>query len=137
MHWHRTVSALLLTGASLLILPWASQAQTCTPRQWLTNTQGVAKADITVSTVAVTVLGANGSCCQALIYNNSANSVYIAFDTVCSSSTRMTLIIPTFTQFVMPLPIYKGLRIFLAVAAVLVLIGFVLSMIGHPVVVLK
>ncbi len=75
MHWHRTVSALLLAGASLLILPWASQAQTCTPRQWLTNTQGVAKADITVSTVAVTVLGANGSCCQALIYNNSANGM--------------------------------------------------------------
>ena len=78
MRWHRTMCLLLFVGGALLLLPGASQAQTCTPRQWQTNTQGVAKADITVSATAVTVLGANGSCCQALIYNNSANAMRCA-----------------------------------------------------------
>lgn len=35
------------------------------------------------------------------------------------------------------MPIYKGLRIFLAIAAVLVFIGFVLHMLGHPIIRLR
>ncbi len=77
MRWRRMVSLLLLVGA-VLLPSGESAAQTCTPRQWRTNTQGVAKADITVSSTAVTVLGANGSCCQALLYNNSANAMRCA-----------------------------------------------------------
>ena len=32
------------------------------------------------------------------------------------------------------LPVYKGIRIFMAVCAVLILIGFVLSLRGHPII---
>jgi len=42
---------------------------------WLSNTSGTAKADITVSSTAVVVLAANGGRCSAIITNNSANDM--------------------------------------------------------------
>lgn len=61
-----------------------------------------------VVNVSQLVLPANSSRRGLIIYNNSANSVYLAFDTICNSGNRMTLIIATFNQWVMPLPIYTG-----------------------------
>src|SRR4051812_41942107 len=43
-----------------------------------------------------------------VIYNNSANSVYLAFAETANSSTKMTLIIPTFAHWVATIPIYTG-----------------------------
>lgn len=43
-----------------------------------------------------------------IVYNNSTNSVYIAFDSTASSATHMTAIIPTFAQWIAPTPCYTG-----------------------------
>jgi hypothetical protein len=61
-----------------------------------------------IAQISQLVLPANDWRGGLVIYNNGANTVYIAFDTVCSSATRMTLQIATFTAWVMPLPIYTG-----------------------------
>ncbi len=61
-----------------------------------------------ITTVSQVVLQANPVRKGLVIYNNSSNSVYIAFAPTCSSASKMTLIIPTFSQYVMQLPIYGG-----------------------------
>lgn len=58
--------------------------------------------------VSTQIMPANVKRRGLVIYNNSANSVYIAFDTTCNSGNHMTIIIPTFQSWVMPLPIYQG-----------------------------
>lgn len=69
---------LLLAG--LLLLPLTAQAQLACGN-WVTNVQGTALADVTVSSTAVAVLAAHGARCSALISNSSANSMR------CLSST--------------------------------------------------
>ncbi len=71
-----------------------------------------ANATVTASTnillVSVQFLSLNIKRRGLIIYNNSANSVYIAFDTTVNSNTHMSIIIPTFASWVMPLPVYLG-----------------------------
>ncbi len=43
-----------------------------------------------------------------MVYNNGANTVYMAYGTTCSSANYMTVQIPTFTTWIMPSPIYLG-----------------------------
>lgn len=62
----------------------------------------------TIATSAVLVLSANPLRKGLFIYNNSANSVYMAFDTTVSSANHMTLILATYSTFIMTLPIYTG-----------------------------
>ncbi len=61
-----------------------------------------------ITNVSQVVLQPNQNRTGLIIYNNSSNSVYIAFDTSANSGNHMTLIIPTFTQWVMPMPVYAG-----------------------------
>ncbi len=65
-------------------------------------------ASASIALVSVQVLSLNSRRRGLVIYNNSANSVYVAFDTTCSSANHMTIIIPTFQSWVMPMPIYQG-----------------------------
>ncbi len=61
-----------------------------------------------VATTSIVIVPSNPSRKGLIIYNNSANSVYIAYGPTCISATKMTAIIPTFQQWVMPVPIYTG-----------------------------
>lgn len=61
-----------------------------------------------VGLTSIQVVGFNSWRTGAIIYNNSANSVYMAYGSMVSSATFMTAIIPTFTQWVMPSPIFIG-----------------------------
>ncbi len=63
--------------------------------------------------VSQKVLDVNAARKGLIIYNNSTNSVYIAFDSTVNSGTHMTAIIPTFAQWIAPTPCYTG-----AVAAI-------------------
>ncbi len=71
-----------------------------------------ANAIITISPsillVSQLIIAANPDRKGLIIYNNSANSVYLAYGSPASSSTNMTRILPTFTQFIMEVPIYTG-----------------------------
>lgn len=62
----------------------------------------------TITTSSVQIIAANPSRIGLLLYNNSANSRYIAYAPTANSSTNMTVIIPTFATWVMPYPIYTG-----------------------------
>lgn len=62
----------------------------------------------TITTASVLVIAANANRKGLLIYNNSANSVYLAYGSAANSSTNMTRILATFTQFSMEAPIYTG-----------------------------
>ncbi len=65
-------------------------------------------ASASILLVSLQFLNANIKRRGLIIYNNSANSVYIAFDASVSSANHMSIIIPTFQSWVMPLPIYQG-----------------------------
>jgi hypothetical protein len=61
-----------------------------------------------VTTTTVQLIDANPQRKGLMIYNNSANTVYIAYSATASSSVRMTLPIATFATWNMPSPIYTG-----------------------------
>lgn len=61
-----------------------------------------------VTTTSVKIASANVNRKGLILYNNSANSGYVAYGSAANSATNMTLIIPTFAHFVMPWPIYTG-----------------------------
>ncbi len=61
-----------------------------------------------IATTSVKVLNENGSRLGLIVYNNSSNSVYIAFDTTANSANHMTAIIPTFASWTAPYPCYMG-----------------------------
>lgn len=61
-----------------------------------------------VTTTSVKILAANDERAGLIIYNNSANSGYVCFGQAANSSTSMSVIIPTFTQIIFPLPTYPG-----------------------------
>jgi hypothetical protein len=65
----------LVLCALLLLLAAIPAAAQLACGNWLANTSGTAKADITVSSTAVVVLAANGGRCRALISNYSANDM--------------------------------------------------------------
>jgi hypothetical protein len=69
-----------------------------------------AKITVTSSIGITAVLGIDTNHLRigAIIYNNSANSVYMAYGSTVSTANYMTVIIPTFIQWVMPAPIYYG-----------------------------
>lgn len=61
-----------------------------------------------ITTVSLVVVAANAARVGLILYNNSANSVYLKFASVCTSST-CTLILATFAQYVMLGPVvYTG-----------------------------
>ncbi len=78
----------------------------------LQQLQGSSVATISVSPVVTTtsqvIVQANYKRLGLIIYNNSANSGYIAYGSAANSSNNMTAIIPTFTQWVMTYPVYYG-----------------------------
>ncbi len=61
-----------------------------------------------VGLTSMQVMSSNSKRMGLIVYNNSANSVYLAFDTFCASATHMTMIIPTFAQWFMTAPTYCG-----------------------------
>ncbi len=65
-------------------------------------------ASASVTTASVQIIAANVNRIGLIIYNNSANSIYLAYGSAANSSNNMTRILPTFTQFVMEPPIYTG-----------------------------
>lgn len=70
------------------------------------------KATITVSPVITTVsqliIAANPNRIGLILYNNSANSIYLAYGSAANSSTNMTKILATFANVTMEQPIYTG-----------------------------
>lgn len=65
-------------------------------------------ASPTITTTSKVILAANPNRYGLILYNNSSNSVYIAFADSANSSTQMTLIIGAFGMWAMPAPIYRG-----------------------------
>lgn len=55
-------------------------------------------ASPTITTASVKILDANANRKALVLYNNSANSVYISFTSPANSSTNMTFLIATFTS---------------------------------------
>lgn len=70
------------------------------------------KATITQSPVITTtsqlIIGASSYRIGLILYNNSANSVYISFGSPANSATNMSLIVATFTHWTMVQPIFMG-----------------------------
>lgn len=62
----------------------------------------------TITTSSVKIIAANADRVGLILYNNSANSVYIALGSAANSNTNMSFIVPTFTSLVLPQPIYTG-----------------------------
>lgn len=65
-------------------------------------------ASSTITTSAVKIIAANPNRKGLILYNNSANSVYLKYGAAGNGGTDMTAILATFNQFVMPLPIFTG-----------------------------
>lgn len=68
----------------------------------------VISASPSITTSSAQIIGANANRKGLILYNNSANSVYIAYTSPANSSTNMTAIVATFAQWVMTFPIYTG-----------------------------
>lgn len=41
-------------------------------------------------------------------YNNGTNSIYVALGVAANSASSMSIIIPTYTTWIMPTPLYTG-----------------------------
>lgn len=54
------------------------------------------------------VIAANPNRVGLVLYNNSANSVYLALGSAANSNTNMTFIVATFAHLILPVPIYTG-----------------------------
>lgn len=61
-----------------------------------------------VTTTSQLLIAANPNRIGLLMYNNSANSIYIAYGAAANSANKMSRILATFTQFAMEPPIYTG-----------------------------
>lgn len=74
----------------------------------------VANAATIITSAAIPVNGsvqiapANLSRKGLIIWNQSANSIYISYTSPANSATNMTAIIPTYAAWIMPLPVYTG-----------------------------
>lgn len=83
-----------------------------TKNQFITTGASAGKATITVSatitTSSVKIISANPNRIGLILYNNSANSVYLALGSAANSSTNMTFILATFAHLILPSPIYTG-----------------------------
>ena len=62
----------------------------------------------TIGLTSTLVIAANPNRLGLVIYNNSANSLYLAYGSAANSNTNMTRILATYTQFAMEFPIYSG-----------------------------
>ncbi len=76
--------------------------------QTLSSVAATITTTASITTVSVKVLNENLNRKGLIIYNNSSNSVYIAFDVAVNSGNHMTAIIPTFAQWIAPVPCYTG-----------------------------
>lgn len=61
-----------------------------------------------ITTSSTLLIAANPNRKGLIIYNNSANSIYLAYGSPANSATNMTAILATFTHHVMAQPIYTG-----------------------------
>lgn len=61
-----------------------------------------------ITTTSQLILAANPLRKGLILYNNSANSVYVALGSAANSSTNMTFILATFAHLIFPSPIYLG-----------------------------
>ncbi len=61
-----------------------------------------------ITTASVKIIDANPNRLGLILYNNSANSVYIALGSAANSANNMTFIIATFASLVIPAPVYTG-----------------------------
>ncbi len=64
-------------------------------------------ASVPITTAGVQIIASNLSRKGMMIYNNSANSIYIRYDTTVTGATCSD-IIPTYTAWKMPSPCYRG-----------------------------
>src|SRR6267378_2352824 len=69
----------------------------------------ITQTSLAAANVSVVLITANIKRKGLIIYNNCANSIYVAFSATSSSATNMTVIIPTFSHWIMPMPIYRGI----------------------------
>ena len=98
--WSPFIFSAILVGYLAIIANPAFADQS--PMNALITTTG------SIATTSVKVLNENPRRLGMLIYNNSSNSVYIAFDTTVNSANHMTAIIPTFASWSAPTPCYMG-----------------------------
>jgi hypothetical protein len=67
------------------------------------------RVSATITTASVKIISANPARLGLILYNNSANSVYICLGQAANSSNSLTFILPTFQHLVLPTsPIYTG-----------------------------
>lgn len=95
---------------------WSGDLATCLQS---VNTSIQSQASPTASTATITnspavttltqvIVAANPARKGLVIYNNSANSIYLSYGPTANSNTLCTRVLATFTQFDMPAPIYTG-----------------------------
>jgi hypothetical protein len=90
-----TAQAPLPVTGTLVLPPATSDVATITISPVITNTSKL-------------VIAANPLRKGLILYNNSANSVYLALGSAANSSTNMTYILATFAHLIFPAPIYTG-----------------------------
>lgn len=73
------------------------------------NSASVVASATIGTTASVKVVAANARRVGLLLYNNSANSVYIKYGSAGDTGNDMTVIIPTFATWMMPTPVYTGI----------------------------
>lgn len=61
-----------------------------------------------ITTTSQKIIAANPKRKGLVLYNNSANSVYLALGVAANSNTSMTFILATFAHLVIPSPVYTG-----------------------------
>lgn len=71
-------------------------------------TKATITASPTILLVSQKIISANPLRKGLILYNNSANSVYVALGSAANSNTNMTFIIPTFAHLSMALPVFTG-----------------------------
>lgn len=66
------------------------------------------RSSLSIALVSTRIIAANPNRRGLILYNNGANSVYVALGSPANSNTNMTFIIATFAHLILPLPIYTG-----------------------------
>ncbi len=99
-----------ISAATLPLPTGAATEDTLTTlvNKFFSSTAAITASPAILTTPSVKIIAANANRKGLYIYNNSANSIYIAFGSPANSSTNMTQIIPTFTAYVLPFPVYRG-----------------------------
>ncbi len=97
-----------LTALSTAIATLNSAVSTLLGKHSASTSTISVSTTIPVNPNSVQIVAANANRKGLIIYNNSANSIYVAFAATANSANNLTVIVPTFTSYIMQFPIYTG-----------------------------